>query len=115
MGCYKQIKYDKMSCFKKAGESGASGPNSPSKKNIKPKGLPKREKIDLKKVTYQDMQAVPQSEEDLLTTAVYINKYKKEIVDDMVKSYDIGKNGNDALRDIYLGNEEEAIEGLGLL
>ena len=42
-------------------------------------------KIDLKRVNFQQMRTIPETEEDLIPVAVHINMRSRIIVDDMIR------------------------------
>ena len=73
---------------------------------LKARAKPPKRKIDLKKVTYEDMQKIPQTEEDLIEVPVYIDMFSKTVADDMISLEAIK---SPALKEIYLGDEPEAI------
>lgn len=78
-------------------------------KLLRPKGY-KKPKIDLSKVTWDQMQAIPETEDDLFEYAVFINKTGSELVDKLIKRQtDIKSN---VLREIYIGDEEQAIQSI---
>ena len=58
------------------------------------------------KVHWEQMQAMPLTEEDLIPVPVYINMQRSVIVDEEIRSTDIKSQ---ALREIFIGDEEEAI------
>lgn len=72
----------------------------------------KRPKINLKEISAKDMQAIPQSLEDLHEIPVYINMKEKTIVDEMIKETDVLEQ---AFREIFIGDEESAIQSMGAL
>lgn len=82
-----------------------------ARKPFKPKPY-KRPKIDLGRMTWEDMHKIPETEEDLIPVAVYINMQKKQIVDEMIKLTDIKEK---AYREIYIGDEESAIQSINAL
>lgn len=53
------------------------------------------------------MQAIPETEDDLIPVPIYINIFKKLIVDEEIKATDIR---TPALREIFIGDEENAIQ-----
>ena len=57
------------------------------------------------------MQAIPQTEDDLIKVPVYINMKKKQIVDDLIGPKDI----DSPMREIYIGDEEAAISSINSL
>lgn len=82
-----------------------SGKDQEMRKELKPRDY-KKPKIDLKKVTVDAMRDIPETEEDLIQVPVHINRQKKVIVDEIMKSTDIIEY---SLIWIYIGDENEAI------
>lgn len=91
-----------MPCRKKSGQD---------RKERKPRDY-KKAKIDLKKVTVDDMRAIPETEDDLIQAPVYINRIKKVVVDEMMNSSEIKEH---CLAWIYIGDEQEAIQAINQL
>ena len=90
----------KMVLCRSGGKKGAN------KNKLRPIGY-KKPKVDLKKVTWEQMQAIPETEDDLIPVPIYINMHKKIIVDEEIKATDIR---TPALRQIFIGDEENAIQ-----
>lgn len=87
------------------------GKKTDGAKPFKPKPY-KRPKIDLKKIDWQDMQVIPETEEDLIPIPIYINMKVTEIVDEVIRPNDIKQQ---AYREIFIGDEESAIQTINAL
>ena len=78
---------------------------------FKPKPY-KRPKINLKEIKPEDMQAIPEEVEDLIQVPVYISMKERAIVDEMITPAHVTKK---AFREIFIGDEDAAIESIGTL
>ena len=72
----------------------------------------KRPKINLSRIHWTDMQKVPEDLDELIDVPVYINMEKKVIVDEMITVADIKEQ---AYKEIYIGDEETAIQSINAL
>ena len=87
---------------------GGGGKKAANRKLQRPIGY-KKPKVDMKKVTWEQMQAIPETEDDLIPVPVYIDMKRKTIVDEEIRAGDIISV---ALREIFIGDEESAIQSI---